>query len=73
MCEGAYFMATNLQIDDHLLNAALKIGRHRTKKATVTEALKEYVQKRQQLKCIDLIGKIDFDPAYDYKKHRSRK
>jgi Arc/MetJ family transcription regulator len=66
-------MATNLAIDDRLLEEALKIGGHRTKKATVTEALNEYIQKRQQSKLLDLFGKIEIDPAYDYKKQRRRK
>jgi len=34
-------MATNLDIDDRLLNEALRMGGHRTKKETVTEALQE--------------------------------
>lgn len=66
-------MATNLAIDDHLLNEALKVGGHRTKKATVTEALEEYVRRRKQMRIVDLFGKIDFDPDYDYKKQRRRK
>jgi len=34
-------MATNLAIDDRLIEEARKAGGHRTKKATVTEALEE--------------------------------
>ena len=64
-------MATNLAIDDRLLNDALRIGGHKTKKATVTEALQEYIQRRRQARAIDLFGKIDFDPSYDHKKHRT--
>jgi hypothetical protein len=58
--------------DDRLLNEALWLGGHRTKKETVTEALREYVQRRRQLRAIDLFGKIDFDPSYDYKKYRNK-
>ena len=36
-------MATNLAIDPGLLDRALKIGGERTKKATVTRALEEYI------------------------------
>ena len=49
------------------------MGGHRTKKATVTEALEEYIQRRKQVRVIDLFGKIEFDPEYDYKKQRRRK
>jgi hypothetical protein len=63
-------MATNLDIDQRLLNAALKAGGHRTKKETVNAALKEYIRYRKQLGAIDLFGKIDYDADYDYKKLR---
>jgi Arc/MetJ family transcription regulator len=65
-------MATNLAIDDKLLEEALKVGGHRTKKATVTEALQEYIQHRKQMKIIELFGQIEFDSKYDYKKQRRR-
>ncbi|HSZ58209.1 MAG TPA: type II toxin-antitoxin system VapB family antitoxin [Tepidisphaeraceae bacterium] len=66
-------MATNLQIDDRLLNKALKIGGQRTKKATVTEALEEYIRRREQMRVVQAFGTIDFDPAYDYKTQRKRR
>ena len=65
-------MPTNLAIDDRLLEEALKIGGHRTKKATVTEALEEYIRRRKQTRLLKLFGKLEFDPAYDYKKQRRR-
>ena len=40
-------MATNLAIDDRLLDEALRVGGHKTKKATVTEALLEYTERLQ--------------------------
>jgi Arc/MetJ family transcription regulator len=66
-------MATNLGIDDRLLNEALRIGGHHTKKETVNEALREYIRYRKQRRAIDMFGKFDFDPQYDYKKQRRRK
>lgn len=65
-------MATNLAIDDRLLNEALQIGGERTKKDTVTQALLEYVQRRKQAKILDLFGKVEFDSRYDYKRQRRR-
>lgn len=65
-------MATNLAIDDELLDEALRVGGHRTKKATVTEALQEYIQRRKQAEILELFGQIEYDPEYDYKKQRSR-
>jgi len=63
-------MPTNLAIDEKLLEEALKIGGHKTKKNTVNEALKEYIMKRRQKDMLSVFGKIDFEPSYDYKKER---
>jgi Arc/MetJ family transcription regulator len=63
---------TNLAIDDRLLDEAQRIGGHRTKKATVTEALEEYIQRRKQARILELFGTVDFDPKYNYKKQRNR-
>lgn len=65
-------MATNLAIDDKLLNEALKIGQFRSKKDTVNTALREFIQKRRQKDILNLFGSIDFDTKYDYKKARNR-
>lgn len=65
-------MPTNLAIDDRLLEEALRVGGRRTKKETVTEALQEYILRRKQARVLDLFGKIDFDPEFDYKKARRR-
>jgi Arc/MetJ family transcription regulator len=65
-------MATNLAIDDRLLDEALRVGGRRTKKDTVTEALEEYIRRRQQLRILELFGKVDYDPKHDYKRQRRR-
>ncbi len=65
-------MATNLKIDDALLTKALKLGKKRTKKATVTEALTEYIQRRLQKKIVNLFGELEYDPSFDYKAQRKR-
>lgn len=61
-------MATNLGIDEKLLAEAQQLGGLKTKKLTVNEALREFIQRRKQLKAIELFGTIDFDPDYDYKR-----
>ena len=65
-------MPTNLAIDDKLIENARRIGKHKTKKAVVTEALIEYIQRREQLKILRLFGTIDYDEDYDYKDQRRR-
>ena len=65
-------MATNLAVDDRLLEEALRIGGQRTKRETVNEALSEYIQRRKQQQILELFGKVDVDSKYDYKKQRRR-
>ena len=65
-------MATNLALDEHLLDEALLIGNLKTKKDTVTAALKEFIAKRKQKKILELLGTIEYDGSYDYKKMRKR-
>ena len=66
-------MPTNLAIDDHLLDQAKRLGKHRTKREAVNEALLEYVQARKRLASLRLLGKIKFDPDFDYKHARARR
>jgi Arc/MetJ family transcription regulator len=63
-------MATNLAIEDGLIDEARRIGHHPTKKAAVTAALNEYIQRRKQAEILNLFGTISFDLNYDYKRAR---
>jgi hypothetical protein len=65
-------MATNLAIDDALLEEARAIGGHKTKKAAVSEALEEYIQRRKQVEVMGLFGTIEYHPDHDYKEQRKR-
>ena len=65
-------MATNLAIDDKLIEEARIIGKHATKKGVVTEALQEYIQRRKQVEILDLFHSVDYDPDYDYKEQRRK-
>lgn len=63
-------MSTNLSIDTSLLDEALHISGLKTKKETVNQALKEFVQRRKQYEITALFGQLPHDPDYDYKKSR---
>ncbi|MCP3684943.1 MAG: type II toxin-antitoxin system VapB family antitoxin [bacterium] len=65
-------MPTNLAIDDNLLQEAKDISKHKTKKAVVTEALEEYIQRRKQFQITTMFGSIDYDESYDYKDQRKK-
>lgn len=72
MCKNSH-MATNLAIDDQLIEEARKTGGHKTKKEAVTKALEEYIRYHKQQKILEDFGTVDFDPTYDYKAARRRK
>jgi len=65
-------MATNLSLDPKLVEAALDVSGEKTKRAAVTRALEEFVARRRQKRLLDLMGKLEWDPGYDYKTDRSR-
>lgn len=65
-------MATNLQIDDRLIQKAVKLGGHKTKKAAVTQALVQYIQHLEQLKIFSLFGKVEYEESFHYKKQREK-
>lgn len=66
-------MATNLSIDPALIERALELSGERTKKAAVTLALEEFIARRRQRGLLELMGALEWDTAYDYKKDRRRK
>lgn len=66
-------MATNLAIDDKLLEEARIIGKHATKKAVVNEALTEYIQRRKQAEIIGMFHTVEYEADYDYKAQRKKK
>ncbi len=65
-------MATNLALDPALVERALAVSGERTKKAAVTKALEEFIARRNQKRLRDLMGKLEWDAGFDYKKARQR-
>ena len=65
-------MATNLSLDPKLIERAMQISGERTKKAAVTRALEEFIARRNQKRLVELMGKLEWDQAFDYKAERSR-
>jgi Arc/MetJ family transcription regulator len=66
-------MPTNLHIDDKLLKQALRLGGRQTKRDTVNDALREYVDRRLRRRLLKAFGTFDFDPKWDYKAERRRR
>jgi hypothetical protein len=66
-------MATNLANDPELLERAVRVSGERTKKAAVTTALQEFIARREQRRVAELLGKLEWDAAFDYKAERTRR
>jgi len=64
-------MRTNIELNDALVQEAMKYTSLKTKKDIVNEALKEFVANRKRLSMMDLKGKIEFADGYDYKVMRA--
>jgi len=71
MCEDSH-MATNLSIDPGLIDRAVQVSGERTKKAAVSKALREFIARREQKRLLELMGKLEWDAAFDYKAERKR-
>ncbi|MCB1125879.1 MAG: type II toxin-antitoxin system VapB family antitoxin [Verrucomicrobiae bacterium] len=66
-------MATNLQIDEVLLDEAKRLGGFRTKRETVNRALEDFVGRSKRRRIWDLQGTIDYAPEYNYKEARRKR
>lgn len=51
-------MRTNIVLDDNIMKTALEMGGFKTKKATIENALKLFIQIKGQKKIKELKGKI---------------
>ena len=65
-------MATNLALDQELLEHAFRVSGETTKKAAVTRALQEFIARREQRRIAELFGKLEWDESFDYKAERSK-
>ena len=66
-------MPASLKFDDKMVEEAVKLGNFKTRQEALNAALAEFVQRRNRLRILELAGKIDFDPAWDYKKMRGKR
>lgn len=65
-------MTTNIDLDRDLIEQAMQISGHRTKKAAIHQALEEFVRRHKQQGILDLFGEVEYEADYDYKAHRKR-
>jgi hypothetical protein len=55
------YRVTTLEIDQILLQEALDLSNHPTPTTLIEAALREYIQRRKQLKILEFFGTIDYD------------
>ena len=63
-------MATNLKIDENLLDEALRLGGFATKKDTVNQALKAFVDRLKQREVLKYEGAFEEFDNFDHRKYR---
>ena len=66
-------MATNLALDDALIEEAMKIAGTKSKKDTVNLALEEFIKSRKRIELAKLFGKVEMDDSYNVKKARQKR
>ena len=60
-------MRTNIVLDDALVEAAFKASGAKTKRQLVHLALEALIKQSRKKDLLDLVGKVDFDPEFDFK------
>jgi Arc/MetJ family transcription regulator len=63
-------MRTNIDIDDELIAEAARLTGIKTKKELVHKALEMLIESKKRRSLLELAGKIEFAPGYDYKAAR---
>ena len=66
-------MTTNVKLDEKMVEEAVKLGNFKTKQEALNVALSEFVARRNLLRILELGGKIEFWPDWDYKKMRGKR
>ena len=64
-------MSHDYSIDEKLLDEALALGDQASPEAVLHVALCEYIARRKRDNLLRLVGTIDYQPEFDYKKARS--
>ena len=66
-------MAMNLKLDEKMVEEAVRLGNFKTKQEALNVALSEFVARRNRLLILELGGKIEFRPDWNYKKMRGKR
>jgi Arc/MetJ family transcription regulator len=64
-------MRTNIDLDDALVDEAMKLSGAKTKKEVVDLALRALIKSKQRKDLLDLVGHVTVPDDYDYKALRA--
>ncbi|MCK6490761.1 MAG: type II toxin-antitoxin system VapB family antitoxin [Planctomycetes bacterium] len=56
-------MATNLDVDIQAIEELMRLGAFRSKREAVDASVREAIAYRRQLKSLDFLGTIEFQPG----------
>jgi hypothetical protein len=59
-------------VDRHLLEKAMEVSGESDASTVLTQALEEFIARRSPKRILELMGKLEWDEAYDRKRERSR-
>jgi hypothetical protein len=62
-----------MKLDEKMVEEAVRLGNFKTKQQALNVALAEFVARRNRLRILELGGKIEFRPDWDYKKMRGKR
>ena len=65
-------MPTKVKLDEKRVEEAVKLGNFKTKQEALNVALSEFVERRNRMRILELAGKIEFRPDWDYRKMRGK-
>ena len=66
-------MPKDLDVDSELLEKTFASGGEKSKKATGNRVSQEFIVRQRQQRVLDLLGKLDWNDGYDYKRDRTRR
>ena len=69
--EADFMMRTNIELDEKLVEEAMKLTDSKTKKELVNYALKELVRKKKRKKLLEKEGNVEWDGSLE-KMRKSR-
>lgn len=62
-----------MNLNEELIEEAFKLSDFLTREEVVNQALQEYIQRRKQLKLLDLFGTVEYHDTYNSKEQRNLK